>query len=691
MCKQSPFSNFVDLKGFLARKAPLLPGRGPEFQALEDESRNRLLLTTIVYYEVNHVLNMFRYLPLGVIVPALFNLYSFALPRIYSFLSFVHWLDTAESSARLSQMVPKDLYYNHKALSLYIVDNIPGLTILSFVRLSSLFKGLTTVGELVGKIASLNIGQGTPIAYTGKVVTNADWEQAVVDVFKRLENGDSVCLNAPTGTGKTRTFPQLCLGRRIGSGVVKRLLIAMPRNILCQECPIPGHLWKRQGVVATDANFVVATYGHLYEVVRNGGAEALLQDTLVLFDEAHEADPEAVWLYRHLRTYGPVVLMSATPDTSKYEADIPMVVADIKKQYGVARYQVTGKTEIDLFLYLQSRGLIRGRVLIQHPSRRMCDKIATTLSSRGFRCKAVSRHDRALPQDPTWHIAITQVGDAGLNIPGVTMVIDSGLQIVSDRGEIRMKGVDSATMIQRSGRTGRFCHGVYFLTGLVDDSPVVKYPSMDKCLRGDPLMTDVGLAVDLDRRPPTDSVALPGDVFARMPRHQYARREIESLALLHHLRVVNGVREGDKLYQDTTRGVRLEDSTYFLESVLNMPYSDLWPFDDIERTYQIVTPYYTVGGIKTPGSPAFVKGRLTVGTVPRMKAYKADHGPMFSIKPFLIDTEYEGPTYTLSDFFATKDDIQDLTDPSKTGVSDLAYSRADDDDLGDSAKVASGI
>jgi excinuclease UvrABC helicase subunit UvrB len=150
------------------------------------------------------------------------------------------------------------------------------------------------------------------------------------------------------------------------------------------------------------------------------------------------------------------------------------------------------------FEYAQKNGL--GRTLVIEPSTRQAELIANTLTQMGHKVKLVHSGDRTVPRDESVHIVATQVVDAGITITNLKTVIDTGLSIINDRGEVRTVHANMATREQRAGRTGRQCDGVYISLAPVGRTESTPYPSLSTGLEQNQLAKDYKIKVKLNLR-----------------------------------------------------------------------------------------------------------------------------------------------------------------------------------------------
>jgi hypothetical protein len=99
----------------------------------------------------------------------------------------------------------------------------------------------------------------------------------------------------------------------------------------------------------------------------------------------------------------------------------------------------------------------------------------------GREAHVLSGKQRKVPL--TGDIVATQVVDSGIDIPGITIVIDKGKRIVSHKGETMSWDTDASVDKQRRGRTGRRNEGyVYTHTRAGTGDKPVPYPTYTRMM-----------------------------------------------------------------------------------------------------------------------------------------------------------------------------------------------------------------
>ena len=311
-----------------------------------------------------------------------------------------------------------------------------------------------------------------------------------------LQRAGVLVLTAPTGSGKSTQTPRALLGEVPG-----RTLVLEPRRLsarslaarVAQEAGTTlgdrvGYQVRFDSRCRPDTPVVFQTYGIF--------VQQLLKDPslpgvgAVILDEFHErtleCDLALAWL-KALRLRRPelkVVVMSATLDAgelSRYlpeaaRVDVPgrLYPVDVRHQPPDAR-DGPAESALKALRALAAEGL-DGSVLVFMPGLREIRRCLTVLGpycrEQGLELLSlhgsmeIDEQQRALdPAAGPRVIVATNVAETGLTIPGVTMVIDSGLHRLAaysaarDINTLYLSRVSRANAAQRAGRAGRTAPG----------------------------------------------------------------------------------------------------------------------------------------------------------------------------------------------------------------------------------------
>ncbi|WP_026058109.1 ATP-dependent RNA helicase [Streptomyces sp. SS] len=395
---------------------------------------------------------------------------------------------------------------------------------------------------------------------------------AVPELLSALAERGTAVLSAPPGTGKTTLVP-LALAGLIGDGPGRRVLVAEPRRMAVRAAA-RRMAWLLGEEVGGAVGFSVrgerrSGPATRVEVVTTGVLLQRLQRDpelagvdVVLLDECHErhldADTAIAFLVDVRATLRPELRLIAASATSDAEAwaelltavdgsgPAPVVWSEGEGHGYAVRFAAppTGikpshGTWVDPALLRHVAGTVR-RAMEQHEGDVLCflpgtGEIARTAGLlSGLDAEVLQLHGRAPAevQDAVLRgagpggrrrvVLSTSVAESSLTVPGVRIVVDSGLareprmDHARGLGSLATVPVSTAAATQRAGRSGREAQGVvYRCWSEAEDGSRARYPSpeiriadlADFALRaacwGDP--TAAGLAL-LDA-PPAGAMA----------------------------------------------------------------------------------------------------------------------------------------------------------------------------------------
>ena len=310
-------------------------------------------------------------------------------------------------------------------------------------------------------------------------------QTAVMEALGSLPEGGRLVLSAPTGSGKSTRIPVWC--REAGLGPV---LVIEPRRLACRTLagwvatgqgePVGGRVgysirYEQRFSEATDLLFV--TPG----VARRFLTEGRLNDFgTIIFDEFHERGWETDTVMAALSSGSSpqrLVLMSAT-----------LAAGRLAEFYGAQRIESSGRSFPVEISYLREEGVVApsaqrltervARAIEQHwdkeggtlvflpglASMREVQQRLPRLPVRLLHGTFTSqRQDSAFSDDAPRIVLATNVAESSLTVPGITTVIDSGLEKrpVHQSGYVALGTVAIAlsSADQRAGRAGRTAPG----------------------------------------------------------------------------------------------------------------------------------------------------------------------------------------------------------------------------------------
>jgi ATP-dependent helicase HrpB len=289
-----------------------------------------------------------------------------------------------------------------------------------------------------------------------------------------------IVLSSPTGSGKSTEVPRWCPGRT---------LVIEPRRIACRSLAARvadleetrlgegvGYVVRDERVMSKDTRIVFATPGI---VLRD---RALLSSaSTVILDEFHERSIETDLLLALLPKHSEakLVIMSATLEGERVAAHVggKHLAAEGRTFPVEIRYLGTPLLPDGEGLAHRVRSAVElalreaGDVLVFLPGKGEIEACAQALS--GLPCSLVPLHGglsleeqrRAFGTTPQRKVILaTNVAETSLTIPGVGVVIDSGLvrqtRYHDGRGFLTLVSIADDSAAQRAGRAGRTGPGI---------------------------------------------------------------------------------------------------------------------------------------------------------------------------------------------------------------------------------------
>ncbi|MET9760299.1 ATP-dependent helicase HrpB [Streptomyces sp. NPDC006372] len=349
---------------------------------------------------------------------------------------------------------------------------------------------------------------------------------ALPDLTDALDGHGTAVLVAPPGTGKTTLVP-LALSGLLGEGPRRRVVVAEPRRIaaraaarrmawLLGEKPgeSVGYTVRGERVVGRHTRVEVVTTGVLVQRLQRD--QELAGVDVVLLDECHErhldADTAAAFLWDVRQTLRPelrLVAASATTDAEGWArllGGAPVVEArgashpvEVVWAPPVRPVRPPHGMRVDPALLTHVASLVRralaerdGDVLCFLPGVGEIARVAGQLGDLGD-VEVLQVHGRApaAVQDAVLTggerrrvVLATSVAESSLTVPGVRVVVDSGLarepRVDHARGLSALTTVraSQAAGRQRAGRAGREAPGaVYRCWAEAEDARLPRFPS----------------------------------------------------------------------------------------------------------------------------------------------------------------------------------------------------------------------
>lgn len=349
---------------------------------------------------------------------------------------------------------------------------------------------------------------------------------AVPALERALDDRGVAVLCAPPGTGKTTLVP-LVLAGLAGGGPVRRVVVAEPRRIAARAAARRmawlvgeqvggrvGFTVRGERVVGRDTVVEVVTTGVLLQRLQRD--QELAGVDAVIIDECHErhldADTVAAFLLDVREAIRPdlrLVAASATTDAQGWArllGDAPVVQAQgVSHPVEVVWVPPTGPVRpphgmrVDPALLAHVAATVRralderdGDVLCFLPGVGEIGRVAGQLA--GVAAEVLQVHGRAPAavqdavlagsSDGRRVVLATSVAESSLTVPGVRVVVDSGL--AREPRTDHARGLSALTTVrasqaagrQRAGRAGREAPGtVYRCWEQAEDGRLARFPS----------------------------------------------------------------------------------------------------------------------------------------------------------------------------------------------------------------------
>jgi hypothetical protein len=387
---------------------------------------------------------------------------------MYGNLNALYWSLFGESSLVISSFVPKDNFMHLKFLTMKIFSSFVKCEHLSVTadwdELKNTFDSFVIILQYANQVTN-HLDFSSLIPETEKVNPESekkpdgpwiplDHSTEAKEVRKNYDEGKISMVTAKTGAGKSTDFI-LNLKDQF-----RTVYLCQPRRIL-----VMSHVFNdKPKLFAGTADRIrqddvnLATNGYLAVV-----APELTKDDIIVLDEFHEMDENAMWL---LYRYGAkCCLLTATPNFPRSERFNHIPLAKARNSDHVVTEIIKAKP-----LHLDSavvehmqEAFTTGskKILYVHPSYTYLKRFANNLAKlfNNKRLSILYKNNREIG-DYDIYLA-TSVADAGLTIPGVDFVIDSGLQLGYKGFRFGMWDSNGNIKEQRKGRTGRTCSGTY--------------------------------------------------------------------------------------------------------------------------------------------------------------------------------------------------------------------------------------
>lgn len=424
----------------------------------------------------------------------IFILLMIDLPKLYSILNLLYWHYHGESSPTVSALVPRDPYVQMKRFAGLMTSIIPiGFAyifrfdlILPFIATPlPFFADWIRKNQMFKEQPQDVKSQDRPKNPWDKLTTGSD-DSDFVHQFHQEDK--AMVVTAATGTGKSTMLPPAVdVGDHLGrlqlpnNERIRHHVLLFPRNILVDQWDSPlvnqrtyhNRLQSyvvRRGVnidvpMSAHGSIFLMTYGHFVNRTAMHH-EDFRKNTVFYLDEFHENTDDMKKCYEILnpkQKVGKVIMLSATPvqvpwaSTTLFESPIPQ---RFKKK--VITFDFPPKQLVTTFLWARDQfpdHCSPGDVIIRCVTQREVTEVINGLTELNVPCQEVSRATSDRPIDETKCLVTTQIIDAGINLKGRRLLIETGYEMKQIRGQIFYEPSSKITSKQLEGRVGRYQHG----------------------------------------------------------------------------------------------------------------------------------------------------------------------------------------------------------------------------------------
>lgn len=469
---KSPFSAFMDIEGFWPRR---------EIYDLSEEMANglrcKVMLLMGIYTLVAWLEQALQTVPVIGPVYRVFCTAKYMSEKVYSRLNSLYYAMFGDSSLIISSLMPKDRYFSLKVVAHNLWCALTPTDLFNhggdIGQLQDLLDAMVKVGQDVHNLVfEMDISVLLPVAGSGerdKPPSQRQWlgldHNDSVQVCKDLlQEGKTPLITAETAAGKSTDFIVSLMDN------YETVIVSCPRTILVEKNPVASkRLYAGCSDSLTPGVINFGTAGYLRRMLGD-----LPEGTILVLDEFHEMDEDTLYLYH--RYHGNCITVSATPDFPGSDA-LTNVHLTKSRAAGFKTEEVirdgNGTREEAWSELLESSAVDnQDKVLVILPT----VKMVTTFVEHAVRMVpnkricALHAHSREVT-DADWYFA-TSIVDAGLTIPGLTKVIDTGWSLGYHEGQFIKRPSSHNVSEQRRGRTGRTCNGFYVrLQTRYDDAP----------------------------------------------------------------------------------------------------------------------------------------------------------------------------------------------------------------------------
>ncbi|BAM08994.1 polyprotein [Valsa ceratosperma hypovirus 1] len=459
LAQKTPFSSFMDIAKFWSRR---------EYYDMSEATANALRVKVTLLLAIYTLVAWLEQALMS--VPILGPLYKtlatakYLSEKVYSRLNSLYYSVFGDSSAIISSMMPKDRFHTLKVVAYKLWVNTTCLDCFDFDGgidgaqdwADSLIKFAQDIHQIVldFDISALLPKPGT--GERGKQGTDTGWtgidhSDSVYSCVSLMEENKVPMITGPPGAGKSTDFIQSLHSK------YDTVIVACPRQILVRNNPVAqSRLFAGCEDNLTQGYINFGTAGYLRRILAD-----LPENTIIVLDEFHEMDEDTLWLLDRYREH--CIVVTATPEfygsnrfvevrLSKGRNSHWTVMDDLRSGKGnleEAWNELITHTNDDKKILMIVPTVKDVKTTLHHIEQLVPGKRACGL----YRGNTMVR-----PAD--WYVA-TSVVDAGLTIPDVSIVIDTGWSLGFKGGKFQRRPSSRNISVQRRGRTGRTTNGTY--------------------------------------------------------------------------------------------------------------------------------------------------------------------------------------------------------------------------------------
>jgi len=589
----SPYASLCNVEHWYNTEGCGLPIEGELFENNLNYSVAKHWYYTSTYFFAHNVVSKIGRFPFGNVALEVLNLSTYKSSKFAHTMNHLHYVGTGRSNSVIARFAGRDCYKYVKRFSCFVTSKVRLPTCTGWLPWYATNNSVAKALDYICNFTNVRVSHRFDRAQSEVDLSN-EWANIASQCLDALEGGRTVTVSAPTGSGKTRYLPGMVL-----SLSQKPVIVIQPRRLLCEQFASYNKCsYVRKGE-RQNTSLATCTYGYLAALEACGKLREFVEGKVLIFDEAHEISLEWTYIRDCFLKEFPSILLTATP--TKDMMMYTHLKVDVETPFKIKKKKV-----LDAKLDQLVEGCIKKykRILIIHPTKRFVNEYARKNKRLGF--TALTADQRVVPE--SGHIVATSIVDAGITIPDLDCVIDCGLRIVNNKGSLLLVPIDTATSLQRMGRTGRTTDGAYFLmTETVDKSytpapdvlSILSETEMSKHFR-------INNALDKPKNP-----FLNGDNFAYLAIKLTSDIEKSSVSLYHKLVIKYGQKNALSVYKKVKTGT-CSDEDYYLFEISLCVSGCLIPETHIVNLYNNNRPYYMINGVVVSDNFSVYENTLVV-------------------------------------------------------------------------------